>query len=350
MRDEDLKSARLLVVDDDAAAVRLLEHILTRAGYREICTTTDALRVVPLFTEFRPDLIVLDLHMPGPNGFELLENLQLLIPEGSYLPILMVTGDLSPWSRQRALSTGAKDFLTKPFEPPEVLLRIRNLLETRFMHLQLLRQNERLEEAVQQRTRELDDARIEILERLAKAAEYRDDDTRRHTERVGEYSARFARRLGLAEEQVQLIRQAAPLHDLGKIGIPDEILLKPGELTPTELAIMRTHTIIGAQILSGSRVPTLQMAEKIALCHHERWDGTGYPNGLKGERIPLCARIVAVADFFDALAHDRPYRRAWPTYEIIAEIRRQAGHQFDPHVAAEFLAMIEHEDAVALVG
>ncbi len=350
MSEESLLGMRLVVVDDDPGIVRLLERILKRAGYGNVHGTTDPHEAVRVCAERKPDLVVLDLHMPDLDGFALLGRILEHVPEDMYLPVLVVTGDLSPWARQRALSSGAKDFLTKPFDPPEVLLRVRNLLETRYAHRQLRRQNELLEEAVRERTLELDEARIEILERLAKAAEYRDDGTRRHTERVGIYAEGLARVLGLDEDEVQVIRRAAPLHDLGKIGIPDHILLKPGELTADEAAIMRTHTTIGAEILSGSRVPTLGMAAEIALCHHERWNGSGYPRGMAAEAIPLPARIVAVADFYDALAHDRPYRRAWPVPDIVAELRRQAGRQFDPRIVEAFLIALEEERVLAAAG
>ncbi|HEX7118015.1 MAG TPA: HD domain-containing phosphohydrolase [Longimicrobiales bacterium] len=341
---------KIVVVDDDPAMIRLLGRILSRAGYANVRSTTDPHEAIELCAGGAADLVILDLHMPDVDGFTVLERIGRQTPADTYVPVLVVTGDVSPCTRQRALSGGAKDFLTKPFDAPEVLLRVRNLLETRHIHCQLLRQNELLEEAVRQRTIELDEARVEILERLAKAAEYRDDETRRHTERVGIYAARLARALGLDEDVVQTIRRAAPLHDLGKIGIPDQILLKPGALTPEEAAVMRTHTTIGAEILSGSRVPTLGMAAAIALCHHEHWDGSGYPRGLAGEAIPLPARIVAVADFYDALAHDRPYRHAWPIPEIMDELRRQAGRQFDPRVVEAFLPLIEQERVPAATG
>jgi PAS domain S-box-containing protein len=202
-----------------------------------------------------------------------------------------------------------------------------------------------LEAAVAERTRELEDARAKTLHRLALAAEYRDDDTFQHTERVGRTSARIATRLGLEAKHVGILRKAAPLHDVGKIGIPDCILLKPGKLTAQEFEVMKTHTRIGADLLEGSGSPVLQMATVIAENHHERWDGAGYPNGLAGEEIPLVGRIVAVADVFDALTHDRPYKSAWPLEQAIDEIRRGGGSQFDPRVVAAFLAV--HPDAGA---
>jgi putative two-component system response regulator len=209
---------------------------------------------------------------------------------------------------------------------------------------QLANNAEWLETKVAERTRELDDARAETLALLAVAAEYRDTDTSRHTERVGASAAEITVRLGLDAEQVKLLREAAPLHDVGKLAIPDRILLKPGKLTPQEYEVMKTHATLGARLLSGRSSPVLQMAAVIAATHHERWDGAGYPEGLAGEAIPLVGRVVAVADVFDALTHDRPYKSAWPVERAIAEIQRAAGSQFDPRVVAAFLTM--HKDAV----
>jgi PAS domain S-box-containing protein len=209
--------------------------------------------------------------------------------------------------------------------------------------LQLADSARLLEAKVAEKTRELNDARAEILQRLAVAAEYRDDDTFQHTERVGESAAEIGASLGLSTEQIEFLREAAPLHDVGKLAISDSILLKPGKLTVEEYEVMKTHAAAGARVLSGSSSPVLQMATIIAASHHERWDGTGYPAGLSGEAIPLVGRVVAVADVYDALTHDRPYKSAWPREQAIAEIRRAAGSQFDPKVAAAFLAT--HEQA-----
>jgi PAS domain S-box-containing protein len=209
---------------------------------------------------------------------------------------------------------------------------------------QLANNAQLLETKVAERTRELEDARAETLQRLAIAAEYRDDDTSQHTERVGITAAEIAARLALTAEQVELLREAAPLHDVGKLAISDTILLKPGKLSPEEYEVMKTHAELGARLLSGSSSPVLQMATVIAATHQERWDGTGYPAGLDREAIPLVGRIVAVADVFDALTHDRPYKSAWPVERAIAEIRRAAGSQFDPDVVAAFLAM--HDESV----
>lgn len=204
------------------------------------------------------------------------------------------------------------------------------------------RYQELLEAEVQERTAELEEARIEILNRLALAAEYRDDDTYEHTERVAATSASLLQALGASDEEVALIRQAAPLHDLGKLGVSDTILLKPGRLTPEELARMKLHTRLGAQILSGSRSDVLRLAEQIALTHHEWWDGSGYPSGLAGSEIPLAGRVVALADVFDALTHRRPYKEAWPVERAVEEVRSLAGRQFDPAVVEAFFSLDPH--------
>jgi putative two-component system response regulator len=336
--------AGILIVDDQEVNVHLLKLILRRAGYARLTTTTDSRQVLSIFTSFQPDLVLLDLTMPHVTGFEVMEQLRQLIPGGDYLPILVLTADVTGEVKRRALSAGAKDFLTKPFDSIEVLLRIDNLLKTRLLHLQLREQNQLLDEKVKERTLSLEEAQIEILERLAAAAEFRDDATGKHTQRVGQMSAMIAHALGLPAAEVDLIHNAAPLHDVGKIGIPDSILLKQGKLTAEEFEVMKRHTIIGARMLANGHSDLTQMAERIALTHHERWDGSGYPGKLRGEEIPLVGRIVSVADVFDALTHERPYKAAWPVEEAVAEIERQGGRQFDPRVAEVFLSLpMQHE-------
>jgi putative two-component system response regulator len=263
MMSPSLQDSRILIVDDHQPNIRVLEFALQRAGYANFKSTTDSREAIPLVLNFQPDLILLDLVMPQIDGFEVMRLLKELLPSGSYLPVLVLTADITPDVKRRALASGAKDFLLKPFDATEVLLRIHNLLETRFLHLQLQDQNRTLEGKVQARTQELEEAQIEIIERLAQAAEFRDDDTGQHTRRVGEMAAQLATVLRLPEPDVALIRRAAPLHDVGKIGIPDSILLKPGKLTPEEFTQMKEHTAIGAHILSGSRFPLLQFAEQI---------------------------------------------------------------------------------------
>lgn len=342
--DDALKDLRILIVEDEAVNADLLIRILRRAGFVNLHWTTDSREAVPLFRSFGPDLILLDLHMPFMDGFEVLAHLEPEIGPDSYLPILVLSADITAEAKSRALSHGAKDFLLKPFDLVEVLLRIRNLLETRLLYLQLQQQNEVLEQRVKERTKELEEAQIEVIDRLARAAEFRDHTTGQHTRRVGELSALLASILGLPEDQVELIRTAAPLHDVGKISLSDAILLKPGRLSPEEIKLNRAHTIIGAELLSGGHFPLMKMAEEIALTHHERWDGNGYPHGLRGEEIPLSGRIVAVADVFDALIHERPYKPAWPIEEAAAEIARQSGRQFDPKVVEALLYLLSEEN------
>ena len=332
--------AQILVVDDQESNVRVLHRILTRAGYTNVRSTTDSRRVATLCAEDPPDLVLLDLHMPGRDGFLVLEDLAPYTSGGGHLPVIMLTGDASTEMKRRALAMGAKDFVAKPFDGAEVLLRIANLLETRLLYRALAHQNSVLEATVQERTRELEASRLEVLERLAVAAEFRDDETGRHTQRVGELASRLARAHGLPAAQVQLMRLAAPLHDVGKIAVPDGVLRKPGRLTPDEFAVMRTHTVLGAQMLSGGGSALITLAAQVAECHHERWDGSGYPHGLAGDIIPIEARLVAVADVMDALSHDRPYRAAWPLAEVFAEIRRGRGTHFDPDVVDTFFRLV----------
>ncbi|HEX6135848.1 MAG TPA: HD domain-containing phosphohydrolase [Longimicrobiales bacterium] len=332
-----LARARVLLVDDQPGNLKFLRHVLEVEGYGELIALSDPVEALERFEELDPDLVIADLWMAPLDGFHFIARVQELLPAGSYLPILVATGDHSPEARRRALSAGARDFLTKPLSPAEVRLRVRNLLETRFLHEQLREHNTTLEHRVAERTHELEDARLEILYRLARAAEFRDDHTGRHTLRVGRVAGRIAQVLGLPSESQELIARAAPLHDIGKIGIPDSILLKQDRLTPNERDVIQSHTVIGADILSGSRFALLQLAEEIALSHHERWDGAGYPHGLAREMIPLSGRIVAVADVLDALTHDRPYKPAWTMREALAEIEANAGTQFDPGVVEALL-------------
>lgn len=332
------RNARILMVDDEDANLDILRRTLSRAGFWRLESTLDSREAASLYVRHRPDLILLDLHMPHMDGLQVLDTLRE-ITEATYLPILILSGDLTPEARRDALSRGAKDFVSKPFQPDELLLRIKTLLETRFLYLEIQSQNQVLEAKVRERTRELVEAQIEIIERLAIAAEFRDDNTGQHTQRVGQMSALLARQLGLPDSQVSLIARAAPLHDVGKIGVPDTILLKIGKLTPAEFELVKQHTVIGARILSGGKFPLLRLAEDIAYSHHERWDGQGYA-GLRKTDIPLAGRIVAVADVFDALTQQRPYKPAWPVGEAIAEIDRQREHQFDPGVVEAFLRVM----------
>jgi putative two-component system response regulator len=346
MENDVLRGARILIVDDEAANVRLLERLLAAEGCTGAVSVTDPREALDLFTAYEPDVVLLDLHMPHRDGLEVLADLRAATPAAAFVPIVVLTADVTSRAKTAALAGGAADFLVKPLDTAEVLLRIRNLLQMRAMHAALARDNERLEERVRGRTRELEEAQHEILARLARAAEYRDDFTGEHTQRVGSLAARIAGRLGLPAEEVEVIRRAAPLHDVGKIGIPDAILAKPAALTREERELMQRHTLIGADILSGSRFAPLRSAAEIALTHHLRWDGAGYPTDAAGEDIPVSGRIVAVADVFDALLHERPYKHAWPLAAALQEIRLQSGRQFDPAVVEAFLSLSDEPTEV----
>ncbi|MFD0961016.1 HD domain-containing phosphohydrolase [Paenibacillus chungangensis] len=338
-----LTDARILIIDDQEYNISLLERMLRRASFHQLSSTTDSLQAERLLREFDPDIVLLDLHMPGIDGMGVLAKIRHMMGDKNYLPVLMLTADVTAATKQTALQAGANDFLTKPLDRTEVILRMSNLLKTRFLHKQLQHYNETLEAKVAERTEELNRTKLEILELLGRTSEYRDDMTGQHTQRVGRLSELIALELGLPQEQASMIAKAAPLHDIGKIGISDQLLLKPGRYELDEFEAMKKHTIIGADILEGSSFDVLKMASIIARWHHEKWDGSGYPDGLAGERIPIEARIVALADFYDALTHDRPYKRAWTSGEALDEVKRQSGRHFDPAITRVFVALIERD-------
>lgn len=329
---DDLKRMSILVIDDEESNLVVLRSILTRDGYRNVHTLNDPVRSVERFREVQPDLVLTDFHMPVMDGLEVVRALRPLLP--GYLPILMLTADERLDLRERALASGVRDFLAKPVRSAEVLLRIHNLLEARSFHLQLQHENDRLERLVRERTLELERAHVETLARLALAAEYRDDQAGRHVWRVARGSELVAARLGVDPAWRALLVRAARLHDVGKIAVPDGILLKPGRLTPQELAVVRTHPAVGHRLLTGGEAPLLRLAASVALTHHERWDGTGYPAGLKGGAIPLEGRIVAAVDAFDVMTYHRSHQAARAPSAAMAELEAEAGTQFDPQVVA----------------
>ncbi len=510
MLDETLKNARILIVDDQESNILVVESMLERQGYSDLKSVTDPRQTLPLLDEFKPDLILLDLHMPHLDGFAVMEQLRGRIPADDYLPILVLTADITSEAKLRALSMGARDFLTKPLDVAEVSLRVRNLLETRYLHLQQKNQNQILEERVRERTADLerqfrrlsalrtietaissstdlrvtlriiveqvatqleadavsillydphlltleyasgsgfrsrtiegsrvrlgegiagraildrelivvhdirevkdfaranllaeenftcywgaplvskgeikglleifhrhrraeDSAWLDFLKALAgqsaiaidnaqlferlkrsntelmlaydstiegwsRAMDLRDRETEGHTRRVTEMTLELARLAGMSESELVHVRRGALLHDMGKLGIPDGILLKPGTLTDEEWEIMRRHPKFAFDMLSP--IAYLKTALDIPYCHHEKWDGTGYPRGLKGEQIPLAARLFAVADVWDALTSDRPYRPAWTKEQALEYIREQSGRHFDPNAVELFL-------------
>ena len=341
---------RILAVDDEPLNIELLDAVLRDAGFTDVETTTSPAEALRNCAADTPDLLLLDLHMPGTDGFEVMDTLGPAIRTDAGPPVLVLTADITQATRHRALSAGARDFLSKPFDPDEVLLRVRNLLTVRSCERKLAEHNERLEQAVRARTRELEVSRLEVLDRLALLAEFRDDDTNQHAQRVGRSAKAIAHALRLPPELLELLGPAAALHDIGKIGIPDSILRKPGPLTAEEFAEMQTHTTIGARMLADSSFPVLELAASIALTHHERFDGAGYPRGLAGNAIPIEGRIAAVADVCDALTSDRVYRPAFERTVALEMMQEQSGKQFDPGVLRSLLeAAVEHP-APVLVG
>ena len=366
--EQQIRSARILIVDDEPANVRLLERILESAGYTNFVATCDARQVESLVREQMPALLLLDLAMPHLDGFAVMSEVKERLGPDDLLPIVVLTADASSQARHRALSAGALDFLVKPLDQLEVLLRVHNLLALTYLlqrerergdvaqcqaderTRQLEQSNQLLEHAnaelasanahLQWAHREIEQAQNEIVSRLVQAVEVRGEThgetPTKNLNRVGQLAEALARAMGLDERQIELIRHAAPLHDIGKIGVSDAILLKPSALTPDEWDEMRSHVEIGAAMLSKSEASLMQMAQSIAYTHHERWDGQGYPRGLKGEETPIEGRILAVVDVFDALTTKRPYKQEWTAQQALAEIEAQAAHQFDPAVVRAF--------------
>ena len=336
--------ARILIVDDLDLEVHLLTTILHSAGYRHVRGEVDPRRALGAFEEMAPDLVVLDLHMPGMSGIEVLRSIRAAIAPEAYLPVLMITADTAREVKREALAAGAQDFLAKPFDATEVLLRIGNLIETRSLH-------EHLAYRVREKTRELEETRDVALMTVAKLVDSRDPETARHLERIAESSRLLAEALHaggwhpeIDDGFVEQIHRSSPLHDIGKVGIPDAILHKPGPLTPAERREMERHTQIGGDTLSQviASYPGhtfLSMAAEIAYQHHERWDGGGYPRRLAGEQIALAARIVALADAYDAITSVRPYEAARGHEEAVERIVRDRGTHFDPAVVDAFLAV-----------
>lgn len=333
------------IVDDNDTNLLLFQQLALRVGPDiEVHTYADPVAALESCRQTVPDMVVVDYMMPAMDGHQYVEAVRKL-PGFRDVPIVMVTAAAERSVRQKALELGVTDFLTKPVDPSEVRVRFSNLLALRRNHLQLRDRNRWLADEVRKATTTVIEREQELILRLSKAAEFRDPETGAHIVRMASYSELIARRLGKDAEYCDLILKAAPMHDLGKLGIPDGILLKPGKLTDDEFKVMTTHPQIGYEILVGSESQLIRLGAEIALTHHEKFDGSGYPNGLAGEAIPLSGRIVAVADVFDALLHRRPYKKAWDIGEVLDLLRAEAGSHFDPRVVEAFLAVLERDGA-----
>jgi putative two-component system response regulator len=336
MKPELLAEAGILIVDDEPANLRLLDKMLGGQGYRNLVLVQDPRDAVERYLASRPSLILLDINMPHLDGYRVMEALRAL-NDPLLPPIVVLTAQYGKDSLLRALGAGARDFISKPFDRNELLMRVRNLLDAQLAHRMVHDQKAVLEEMVRARTEELSRTRLQIVQRLGKAAEYRDEETGNHILRMSHGCALLARALGWSEAGCDLILNASPMHDIGKIGIPDAILLKPGKFEPHEWEIMKSHTVIGGRLLESDDSDLLHMAREIALTHHEKWDGSGYPNGLAGEAIPMAGRIAALADVFDALTSVRPYKQAWTIEAAVDYLRDNRGRYFDPDLVEVFL-------------
>lgn len=343
-----IEDGKILIIDDEPGNVKIFKRVLQGAGFKNVTSITNPLKAVETYKKFRPDLILLDLKMPKLDGFGVMQALKEVETE-TYLPILVLTAQHDDATRLLALESGAKDFISKPFEMTEALTRVRNMLEVRLLHNQVLENNSELEYRVRERTRELEESRMEIIHRLVRACEYRDNSTSMHGLRVSHFCSILAEEMGMPREQINLIHLATPLHDIGQIGIPDDIMNKKKEaLNENEWKIVKLSPIIGAEILSGSDSKLLQLAESISITHEEHWDGSGYPYGLKGQEIPKEGRIVAVCDKFDKMINPS-FQNEYPdSIETAMEkIEKMSETYLDPEAVAAFKRILPEIKEVA---
>ncbi len=334
----------ILIVDDEIRNIELLKAYLEPYNYK-ILTTSNGEEALNIVAENNIDLILLDVMMPGKNGFEVTKHLKTG-EKTRAIPIVLVTALTEKADKIKGIEAGCDDFISKPVDSSELLARVRSLMKVKTYNDHMRNYGQELETEVAKRTRELnaalvtiEETALETIHRLAAATEYRDQYTGSHILRISRYAAAIAQKMRLDDGFVRALLYAAPMHDIGKIGIPDKILMKPGKLDTEEWKTMKEHTVIGAKLLIGSKHEYLKLAEEIALTHHERWDGSGYPLGLKGERIPISGRIVAVADVFDALISERPYKVALSTGESFAIIKNEHGTHFDPDITDVFIGI-----------
>jgi putative two-component system response regulator len=342
-------AARILIVDDEDAIRRVLRRLLVAEGY-DVIEAEDGRRGLELAWIHNVDTVLLDVMMPGLDGFEVCRQLRA-DDRTAHTPVVVVTAAVDREFRRQARAVGADDFLSKPFDEIELLARVRNTVRVKMYYDSLARERNDLRVEIDGRTRDLEIAsdrlekvqrelviaREETILRLARAAEFRDDETAAHLQRMSHYCHLLGKKRGLDEYTCEMLLVASPMHDVGKIGIPDSILLKPGRLTPDEFQIMKQHAEIGYQILSGSESPLVELAANVAHTHHEKWNGSGYPRGLAGADIPIEGRIAAVADVFDALTSARPYKAAWTVDDATALMLKGRGEHFDPELVDLFL-------------
>jgi putative two-component system response regulator len=340
-----IRGARILVVDDNEDQLDLMEVMLRRQGYAHIELTADPVSVAASYSASPYDLILLDMEMPVMNGIDVMRQLKGEL-HGEFMPVIVLTAHEGAEVRLQALKEGARDYIAKPFVDAEFAHRIRNHLEVRMLYREREMQNEILEQKVAERTEELKETQAEILRRLAKAGEFRDNDTGNHVTRVSHRVRALARAAGVNAHLTEMIYMASPLHDIGKIGVPDYILLKKGRLNDEEMAIMRKHVDYGVEMLGNNPAPVLRVACSIAQNHHEKWDGSGYPKALAGDAIPIEARIVAICDVFDALTSVRPYKVAWTVEAAIGFLKEQAHRHFDPTLVELFVNILPEIEAI----
>jgi len=344
--------AKILVVDDEDRNLRLMELLLTSFGY-DVLTASNGEEALEMVHDIPPDVILLDVMMPKIDGFEVAKRLKRE-EETKIIPIVMVTALNEVEDRVKALEAGADDFLNKPVDKTELRARVQSLVKVKAFNNYMRNYQKDLETEVAKRTiqlrkalKKLKEVYLESIRHLCRAAEYRDENTGDHIKRMSLYTCAVARKMGLNKQTVENLLYTAPMHDVGKIGIPDYILLKLAELHDKEWEIMKQHTIIGAKILAGSDAKFIKLAQTIALTHHEKWDGSGYPKGLEGSKIPLVGRIAAIADVFDALTSRRPYRmKPFPLEEAFNYIKKERGRHFDPETVDAFFAV---KDQILLI-
>lgn len=329
--------SRILVVDDVPIVRVSLRRILEKEGY-DCVEASDGDEALERIEQDAIALVLCDIHMPGRSGVDVVKVLKPRIPQ---VAIVMVSGEDETGIAVECIELGAFGFVHKPFQPREILVQVKSAFRRRMLEIEHLDRERILAQKVREQTLEIRESREEIALRLISASEERDNETGAHVRRIGLYAAEMAVLLGWSQEAVDAIRSAAPMHDIGKVGVPDSILQKPGALSEAEWAIMRQHPTMGARILKGSKVPFIEMAARIAACHHEKWDGTGYPQGLKGEDIPIEARMTTLADVYDALSHRRHYKEPWPEAKVVEILQEGRGTHFDPTLVDLFLEHLE---------